>query len=79
MTVSGARTLTSIGVSSHVISQMPVSATLPKVMVPPPKVTSTLTTPRVTQTVIGDHMPSFLTRYMLPPGSREYPYGCQLQ
>ena len=33
------------------------------------------TTPRVTQTIIGDLKSSFLPKFMPPSGSSEYPYG----
>lgn len=54
---------------------MSVSIVLTGVMVPLPQVTSILTTLRVTQAIIGDHMPSFPPNFTLLPGSREYPYG----
>lgn len=61
-----------------VISQMSVSTILPEVMVPPPQSTSFPTTPRVTQTSIGDLLLSYqVSRY--PLVVENIRMTCQLQ
>lgn len=53
---------------------MSISMVFLEVEVSLPHSASIPTTPRATQPILGDPMPSFLQNFILPPSDREYPY-----